>query len=111
MKFIVDNTLIVDNAQRLDVALRVLSSLCGLGQTVTDEAIAGLRAGVNESEANLPLDELAGRIIRREIDRDGARIVMDPKSWTQKRPFLRWWAALKMKESQCPEHVRATHQA
>jgi hypothetical protein len=68
MKFIVDNT------QRLGVALRVLSSLCGLGQTVTDEAIAGLRAGANESEANLPLDELARRIIRREIDRDGFRI-------------------------------------
>ncbi len=67
MKFIVDNT------QRLGVALRVLSSLCGLGQTVT-EAIAGLRAGANESEANLPLDELARRIIRREIDRDGVRI-------------------------------------
>src|SRR6266849_5655483 len=32
---------------------------------------------------------------------------MDPKSWTQKWPFLRWWAALKMKESQCPE--RAQH--
>jgi len=68
MKFIVDNT------QRLGVALRVLSSLCGLGQTVTDEAIAGLRAGANESAANLPLDELARRIIRREIDRDGVRI-------------------------------------
>ena len=37
--------------------------------------------------------------------------VMDPKSWTQKRPFLRWWAALKMKESQCPERVRVTHPA
>src|SRR3989442_11306212 len=24
--------------------------------------------------------------------------VMDPKIWTEKRPFLRWWAALKMKE-------------
>src|SRR2546426_5270016 len=23
---------------------------------------------------------------------------MDPKIWTEKRPFLRWWAALKMKE-------------
>src|SRR5437899_11068462 len=25
-------------------------------------------------------------------------VVMDPKIWTEKRPFLRWWAALKMKE-------------
>jgi hypothetical protein len=25
-----------------------------------------------------------------------------------KKPFLRWWAALKMKESQCPERVRVT---
>jgi hypothetical protein len=40
-----------------------------------------------------------------------ALIVMDPKSWTQKWPFLRWWAALKMKESQCPERVRVTHPA
>jgi len=37
--------------------------------------------------------------------------VMDPKSWTQKRPFLRWSAALKMEESQCHEHVKATHPA
>ena len=40
-----------------------------------------------------------------EID----KIVMDPKSWTQKLPFLRWSAALKMKENQCHERVRATH--
>ena len=26
-------------------------------------------------------------------------------------PFLRWWAALKMKESQCHEHVRVIHPA
>ena len=31
--------------------------------------------------------------------------------WTQKRAFLRWWAALKMEESQCPEPVRVTHPA
>jgi hypothetical protein len=37
--------------------------------------------------------------------------VMDPKSWTQKWPFLRWSAALKMKESQCHERVRVTHPA
>jgi transposase len=38
-------------------------------------------------------------------------IVMDPKSWTQKWPFLRWSAALKMKESQCHERERVTHPA
>ncbi len=37
--------------------------------------------------------------------------VMDPKIWTQKWPFLRWWAALKMKESQCPERERVTRPA
>jgi hypothetical protein len=37
--------------------------------------------------------------------------VMDPKSWTEKWPFLRWCAALKMKESQCHERVRVTHPA
>src|ERR1019366_4406751 len=31
-----------------------------------------------------------------------------PQKLDTKRPFLRWWAALKMKESQCPEHVRVT---
>jgi ABC-type antimicrobial peptide transport system permease subunit len=40
-----------------------------------------------------------------------ALFVMDPKSWTQKWPFLRWSAALKMKESQCHERVRATQPA
>jgi transposase len=44
-----------------------------------------------------------------EIRRGGAwPYVMDPKKWTEKRPFLRWWAALKMKESQCHERVRIT---
>src|SRR5436190_3967077 len=27
--------------------------------------------------------------------RSGPTTVMDPKIWTEKRPFLRWWAALK----------------
>ena len=40
-----------------------------------------------------------------------APFVMDPKSWTQKWPFLRWSAALKMKESQCHERERVTHPA
>jgi hypothetical protein len=67
MKFIVDNT------QRLDVALRVLSSLCGLGQAVTDEAIVGLRAGVNESEAtclltSLPAELFGGRSIGTDFE-------------------------------------------
>ena len=26
-------------------------------------------------------------------------------------PFLRWWAALKMKESQCPERAKITRPA
>jgi hypothetical protein len=37
--------------------------------------------------------------------------VMDPVFWTRKWPFLRWWAALKMEESQCHERVRVTHPA
>jgi hypothetical protein len=37
--------------------------------------------------------------------------VMDPKMWTQKWPFLKWWAALKMKESQCHERGRITRPA
>jgi transposase len=38
-------------------------------------------------------------------------LVMDPKIWTEKRAFLRWWAALKMKESQSHERERITHPA
>src|ERR1700731_4663258 len=34
--------------------------------------------------------------------------VVDPIFWTQKGPFLRWWAALKMKESQMPK-TRKSH--
>jgi hypothetical protein len=37
--------------------------------------------------------------------------VMDPKSWTRIRPFLRWSAALKMEERQCHERVRITRPA
>jgi hypothetical protein len=34
--------------------------------------------------------------------------VMDPTIWTEQRPSLRWWAALRIKENQChePERVR-----
>jgi hypothetical protein len=39
------------------------------------------------------------------------RFVMDPKSWTRIRPFLRWSAALKMEERQCHERVRITRPA
>ncbi len=37
--------------------------------------------------------------------------VVDPVFWTRKRTFLRWRAALKMKESQCPKPARVTHPA
>ena len=53
--------------QRTEIALRVLSHLYGLDQTVTDEEIASLRAWADGSEA---LDQVACRIIRREIDRE-----------------------------------------
>ena len=43
-----------------------------------------------------------------ELDR---LIVVDPKMWTQKWLFFRWWAALKMEESQCPERARVTRPA
>jgi hypothetical protein len=31
-----------------------------------------------------------------------------PQKLDTKKPFLRWWAALKMKESQCPERVKVS---
>jgi len=34
-----------------------------------------------------------------------------PQKLDKKKTFLRWWAALKMKESQCPERVRVIHPA
>jgi hypothetical protein len=40
-----------------------------------------------------------------------AAIVMDPKIWTENRPSLRWWAALKLRKSQCHEAERVTRQA
>jgi hypothetical protein len=46
-----------------------------------------------------------------EFVTDAAATVMDPIFWTEKRPLLKWWAALKMKESQCPERVRITRPA
>jgi hypothetical protein len=63
------------------------------------------------SEAIDPLHKCTSKIVREKAVRMILQVVMDPKSWTQKRPFLRWWAALKMKESQCPERVRVTHPA
>ncbi len=41
----------------------------------------------------------------------GVSLVVDPILWTEKRPFLRWWAALKIEESQCPKPARVTHPA
>jgi ABC-type antimicrobial peptide transport system permease subunit len=37
--------------------------------------------------------------------------VMDPKTWTRTWPCLRWRAALKMKESQCPKRERVIRPA
>jgi hypothetical protein len=37
--------------------------------------------------------------------------VMDPIFWTRNRPSLRWWAALRIEECQCPELGRVTHPA
>jgi hypothetical protein len=34
-----------------------------------------------------------------------------PQNLDRNSPFLRWWAALKMKESQCPERARITRPA
>jgi hypothetical protein len=36
---------------------------------------------------------------------------VDPKSWTKNNPFLRWSAALKIEESQCPKPERITRPA
>ncbi len=38
----------------------------------------------------------------------GPEVCNGPHFLDTKKPFLRWWAALKMKESQCPERVRVT---
>jgi hypothetical protein len=35
--------------------------------------------------------------------------VVDPISWTKKGSFLRWSAALKIKESQCPRSAKVIH--
>jgi hypothetical protein len=44
-----------------------------------------------------------GKVFVTVLGHDGPAVaVMDPKSWTQKWPCLRWSAALKMEESQCP---------
>ena len=37
--------------------------------------------------------------------------VVDPIFWTEKRPFLRWWAALKIEESQCQKPARVIRPA
>jgi len=37
--------------------------------------------------------------------------VVDPIFWTEKRLFLRWWAALKIEECQCLKPARVTHPA
>jgi hypothetical protein len=39
------------------------------------------------------------------------QIVVDPIFWTEKRPFLRWSAALKIEESQCQKPARVTRPA
>jgi hypothetical protein len=51
-------------------------------------------------------DQVGGVICRRNN-----LVVVDPVFWTRKRPFLRWRAALKIEESQCPKPARVTHPA
>src|SRR5436309_11600313 len=47
----------------------------------------------------------------RSLDRQYVHNVVDPNFWTQKEAFLRWRAALKNKESQCPKPERTTRPA
>ena len=42
---------------------------------------------------------------------ESQQLVVDPNFWTQKEAFLRWRAALKNKESQCPKPERTTRPA
>jgi hypothetical protein len=47
----------------------------------------------------------------KHMEKSSVHSVVDPFFWTRKRPFLRWWAALKIEESQCPKPARVTHLA
>jgi hypothetical protein len=62
---------------------------------------------VNELDFyNLGLNDLA-----KKVNLSPPRTCNGPQKLDTKKPFLRWWAALKMKESQCPERVRVTRPA
>ena len=53
------------------------------------------------------LNKQSGEFLERPVVEN----VVDPIFWTEKQPFLRWWAALKIEESQCPKPARVTHPA
>ena len=62
-----------------------------------------------EFARDLPEEEWVGHsTVLQQIYLDNQ---LHPIFWTEKRPFLRWWAALKIEESQCPKLVRVTHPA
>ena len=93
-----------------------------LERTLEDElTLAALRMALSQRAAGPGLVHHSDRgsqyastdgSVANRRERGGRRLrVMDPKSWTQKWPFLRWSAALKIEESQCPERVRVTHPA
>jgi hypothetical protein len=64
--------------------------------------VVGIKDGLTIAAYSLPPDV-------RELMME--HTVVDPIFWTEKRPFLRWSAALKMKESQCPKPARVTRPA
>ena len=78
---------------------------------VTDRIALEIGTLIHEIEINKWARKSTAESI--EVEKRVRRIVAatkcnGPQKLDTKQPFLRWWAALKMKESQCPEHVRVT---
>jgi hypothetical protein len=54
-------------------------------------------------------DRLTGKVIRERLDY--WTLCSGPHFLDRKKPFLRWLAALRIEESQCPKPARVTHPA
>ena len=110
------------------LAVTLLASLASLSaeqgvlvlqvKDIHERAIKQLQLQAEGSAVSAPTDDSGlARIRLSPLTKQGTWVavrlvnVVDPIFWTEKRPFLRWWVALKIEESQCPKPARVIRPA
>lgn len=83
----------------------------GVAQALLDLHNAAVTGGTLDPHTRELAILVACRATNYNLEWNAHEACSGPHCLDAKRTFLRWWAALRMKESQCPKPVRVTHPA